>query len=107
MELSGLFVVAMFAIGMAVAFFATDPQSPTSRALGALAAAYEWIAMGTTTMQQTRLQLSVVACDLRGFTAFAETAAPEEVILLLREYHERIGEVVTQHGAMIKDFAAT
>ncbi len=57
------------------------------------------------TMQQTRLQLSVVACDLRGFTAFAETAAPEEVIQLLREYHETIGEVVTKFGGMIKDFA--
>lgn len=57
------------------------------------------------TMQQTRLQLSVVACDLRGFTAFAETAAPEEVIALLREYHETIGQVVTDHDGMIKDFA--
>ena len=57
------------------------------------------------TMQQTRLQLSVVACDLRGFTAFAETAAPEEVIQLLREYHERVGQVVTAFGGMIKDFA--
>ncbi len=57
------------------------------------------------TMQQTRLQLSVVCCDLRGFTAFAETAAPEEVIALLREYHETVGDVVTAHDGMIKDFA--
>jgi len=57
------------------------------------------------TMQQTRLQLSVVACDLRGFTAFAETAAPEDVIQLLREYHETVGQVVTEFGGMIKDFA--
>lgn len=56
-------------------------------------------------IQQKRVQLSVVACDLRGFTAFAETAAPEEVIQFLREYYQEIGSVVTEHGGTIKDFA--
>ena len=57
------------------------------------------------TMQQKRVQLSVVACDLRGFTAFAETAAPEDVIHFLREYYETVGRVVTESGGSILNFA--
>ncbi|MFI5397184.1 MAG: adenylate/guanylate cyclase domain-containing protein [Candidatus Binatia bacterium] len=55
--------------------------------------------------QQDRIQLSVVACDLRGFTAFSETAAPEEVIQLLQQYYDAIGEAVAECGGTIKDFA--
>ncbi|HLK09749.1 MAG TPA: adenylate/guanylate cyclase domain-containing protein [Candidatus Binatia bacterium] len=55
--------------------------------------------------QQSRIQLSVVACDLRGFTAFAETAAPEDVMQLLQEYYDAAGEAVTEYGGTIKDFA--
>jgi adenylate cyclase len=57
------------------------------------------------TMQQNRVQLSVVACDLRGFTAFAETAAPEDVTQFLREYYEIVGRVVTESGGSIVGFA--
>jgi adenylate cyclase len=57
------------------------------------------------TMQQNRVQLSVVACDLRGFTAFAETAAPEDVIQFLHEYYETVGRVVTESGGTILGFA--
>lgn len=59
----------------------------------------------SSTMQQSRVQLSVVACDLRGFTAFAESAAPEDVIQVLREYYAAIGAIVTRFGGTIKDFA--
>src|SRR5579862_2318714 len=55
--------------------------------------------------QQDRVQLSVVACDLRGFTAFSETAGPEEVMQLLQQYYDAIGEVVAECGGTIKDFA--
>lgn len=57
------------------------------------------------TMQRSRVEISVVACDLRGFTAFAETAAPEEVMKLLDDYYGAVGEAVTEHGGSIKDFA--
>jgi adenylate cyclase len=57
------------------------------------------------TMQQNRLQLSVVACDLRGFTAFAESAAPEDVIQFLREYYDTVGQVVSESGGSIMGFA--
>jgi adenylate cyclase len=57
------------------------------------------------TMQQNRVELSIVACDLRGFTAFAETAAPEDVIQFLREYYEMVGQAVTGSGGSILGFA--
>jgi GAF domain-containing protein len=38
-------------------------------------------------LESHRREIVVVFCDLRGFTAFAETAEPEEVLELLREYH--------------------
>lgn len=56
-------------------------------------------------MQETRLELSVVVCDLRGFTAFSETAAPEELMKLLREYYAAMGEAVSEFGGTIKDYA--
>ncbi|HUE39522.1 MAG TPA: adenylate/guanylate cyclase domain-containing protein [Candidatus Binatia bacterium] len=59
----------------------------------------------TTTMQQSRAQLSVVACDLRGFTSFTETNAPEDPLQVLNEYYVAIGAAVTQFGGTIKDFA--
>ena len=33
-------------------------------------------------------------CDLRGFTAFAETAEPEEVMTVLREYHDGLAGII-------------
>ena len=56
-------------------------------------------------LERTRREISVVACDLRGFTAFAETAPPEEVIQLLEAYYDAVGEIVARHGGSIKDFA--
>jgi adenylate cyclase len=57
------------------------------------------------TMQQSRSEISVVACDLRGFTAFTETAAPEEIMKLLEEYYRTVGEVVVSSGGSITNFA--
>ena len=56
-------------------------------------------------MQRRRVELSVVVCDLRGFTAFTERAAPEEVMQLLEDFHGIIGEVVTEGGGSVQDFA--
>jgi class 3 adenylate cyclase len=52
-----------------------------------------------------RKELSVISIDLRGFTAFAEAAEPEEVIGVLRAYHTRLGEVVNKHQATLEHFA--
>jgi adenylate cyclase len=56
-------------------------------------------------LTQRRVELSVVACDLRGFTAFADGAAPEEVMRLLGGFYEGVGAAVTAYGGSIKDFA--
>jgi class 3 adenylate cyclase len=54
---------------------------------------------------RTRSHLSIVACDLRGFTRFSEAAETEEVIALLQDYYEAIGEIVTEFGGTVKDHA--
>jgi class 3 adenylate cyclase len=56
-------------------------------------------------MRDTSLELSIVCCDLRGFTAFAERRASEEVISVLRAYYDAVGEVATAIGGTIKDYA--
>jgi class 3 adenylate cyclase/CheY-like chemotaxis protein len=52
-----------------------------------------------------RRQITVVFCDLRGFTAFAETAEPEEVMTVLSEYHAALGELIYRFGGTIEHFA--
>jgi class 3 adenylate cyclase len=52
-----------------------------------------------------RREITALFCDLRGFTAFAETAEPEEVLDVLRAYHLVVGEVVTGHGGTVEHFA--
>jgi class 3 adenylate cyclase len=52
-----------------------------------------------------RREITALFCDLRGFTAFAETAEPEEVLGVLREYHKAVGELVTEHGGTVEHFA--
>ena len=52
-----------------------------------------------------RAYISVLFCDLRGFTAFTETAAPEELFELLRDYHALIGELIAEHDGTLEHFA--
>ena len=46
----------------------------------------------------------MVFCDLRGFTAFAETAEPEEVMGVLREYHATLGQLIFHFEGTIERF---
>ena len=46
-----------------------------------------------------RALLGVLFCDIRGFTAFCETAEPEETIEVLQTYHEEMGKLIATHGA--------
>ncbi|MFN2645284.1 MAG: adenylate/guanylate cyclase domain-containing protein [Burkholderiales bacterium] len=55
-------------------------------------------------LQSHRREVSVVFLDLRGFTAFAEAAEPEEVMNVLREYHARMGEIVLAHEGTLERF---
>jgi class 3 adenylate cyclase len=52
-----------------------------------------------------RREITALFCDLRGFTAFAETAEPEEVLGVLRDYHQAVGELVSAHGGTVEHFA--
>lgn len=51
------------------------------------------------------LQLSVVYCDLRGFTAFSEATSSKKVIRILREYYDAVGTAAAASGGTIKDQA--
>jgi class 3 adenylate cyclase len=52
-----------------------------------------------------RREITVVFLDLRGFTGFAETAEPEEVMGVLREYHEAMGQLILAHEGTLERFA--
>ena len=52
-----------------------------------------------------RAYISCLFCDLRGFTAFAETAAPEELLDVLREYHSALGELIPAFDGTLEHFA--
>ena len=51
-----------------------------------------------------RREITVVFLDLRGFTAFAETAEPEEVMGVLREYHAEMGKLILVHEGTLERF---
>ena len=51
-----------------------------------------------------RREVTVVFLDLRGFTAFAETAEPEEVMGVLREYHGEMGALILAHEGTLERF---
>ena len=52
-----------------------------------------------------RREISYVFVDLRGFTAFTDSAEPEEVEGVLREYHEAMGMVIAEHEGTLDRFA--
>ena len=56
-------------------------------------------------LESHRREITVAFCDLRGFTAFAETADPEDVMTVLREYHGAIGGVIFEHEGTLERFA--
>jgi len=56
------------------------------------------------TRHQT-LEISVVCCDLRGFTAFSAATDSKKVIQILREYYDMVGTAVASVGGTIKDQA--
>ncbi len=56
------------------------------------------------TREQT-LELSVVCCDLRGFTAFSAATESKKVIGILREYYDVVGAAALDVGGTIKDQA--
>ena len=52
-----------------------------------------------------RREVTVVFCDLRGFTAFTETTEPEEAMNVLREYHAALGELIFKYEGTLDRYA--
>ena len=55
-------------------------------------------------LQSHRREVTVVFLDLRGFTLFAETAEPEEVMAVLHEYHAEVGRLVLEWEGTLERF---
>jgi len=55
-------------------------------------------------LKSHRREITVVFLDLRGFTAFAETSEPEEVMSVLREYHNAMGRTILEHEGTLERF---
>jgi len=55
-------------------------------------------------LRMHRREITVAFLDLRGFTAFAETAEPEEVMGMLHEFHAEMGQVVLHHEGTLERF---
>ncbi len=56
-------------------------------------------------LKTRRCDVTVVYVDLRGFTGFTETADPEEVMSVLREYHAELGRAISAYDGTIEHFA--
>jgi class 3 adenylate cyclase len=55
-------------------------------------------------LETHRREITVVFCDLRGFTAFAERSEPEEVVKVLNEYHAALGDLVFRFEGTLQAF---
>jgi len=55
-------------------------------------------------LKSHRREITVVYLDLRGFTAFAEVAEPEEVMGVLREYHQATGKLILEYEGTLEHF---
>ncbi len=56
-------------------------------------------------LESHRAEITVLFCDLRGFTAFADAAEPEEVLRILREYHAALGKLIDRFEGTVERFA--
>ncbi|WP_431274139.1 adenylate/guanylate cyclase domain-containing protein [Variovorax ureilyticus] len=56
-------------------------------------------------LRSHRREITVVFLDLRGFTAFTETADPEEVMAVLAQYHAAMGRLVIEHQGTLERFS--
>src|SRR6516162_2413513 len=56
-------------------------------------------------LESHRREITALFCDLRGFTGFSENADPEDVMALLRDYHDAIGHIIFKYGGTLERFA--
>jgi class 3 adenylate cyclase/CheY-like chemotaxis protein len=55
-------------------------------------------------LESHRREITVVFCDLRGFTSFAETVEPEDLMAVLGEYHAALGDLVHRFDGTLERF---
>lgn len=60
---------------------------------------------GEKLLESHRREVTIVFCDLRGFTTFAENAEPEELMGVLREYHTAVGNLIFRFEGTLERFA--
>ena len=56
-------------------------------------------------LESHRREITALFCDLRGFTGFSESADPEDVMALLRDYHTAIGEIIIKYSGTLERYA--
>src|ERR1700758_4661080 len=56
-------------------------------------------------LQSHRREITALFCDLRGFTGFSESADPEDVMALLRDYHAAIGKIIIKYNGTLERYA--
>jgi class 3 adenylate cyclase len=59
---------------------------------------------GEAILESHRREIVAVFCDMRGFTAFAETTEPEDMMAVLREYHDALGPLVHRYEGTLDHF---
>jgi class 3 adenylate cyclase len=59
---------------------------------------------GEAILESHRRDIVVLFCDMRGFTAFSETAEPEDVMAVLREYHSALGPLIHRYEGTLDRF---
>src|SRR6202007_732643 len=55
-------------------------------------------------LESHRREITALFCDLRGFTGFSESSDPEDVMALLRDYHEAVGQIIFKYGGTLGRF---
>jgi GAF domain-containing protein len=56
-------------------------------------------------LESHRREITALFCDLRGFTGFSESAEPEDVMTVLREYHEALGASIIKYSGTLERYA--
>ena len=56
-------------------------------------------------LESHRREITALFCDLRGFTGFSESADPEDVMTVLREYHEALGASIIRYSGTLERYA--
>src|SRR5262249_32659101 len=56
-------------------------------------------------LESHRREITALFCDLRGFTGFSESADPEDVMSLLRDYHAAIGKIIIKYSGTLEHYA--